>query len=514
MTELNDISPEENEMINLIQKIEHPQLPAEIFSKQRNAVSNQARAIKPRFPWTWRMAPAALGMVAVLTVLFLLFSPASSSHAATLTNVSGVVEIAPTSESQDWQIVQEGQELKVGMHLRTRMESTVLIQYRDGSQTIVQPESDLTLTQIAATRGSGLQVTLEQNAGSTLHNIIPFQPEQGSFIVITPAGQAVVHGTIFSVELNEQQARFAVERGKIQVSNPQGNVLLSAGQATISDPQTEPETPAYEFNLQGAITEITDTTWSVNGVTFNLGTVDLQGISYLVGDRVFVRGRILDDGAWSADKISLARSVKDKAHFTGLVQQIGENAWVVNNLTFSVNEETLIADQIAVGSPVEVSFIVQADGTWLATEITTDIQDEEENEDGLLPPGQDPNRIPPGQLKKTGTPQPTLQTTPEDDENEDENDGDEKGVCTHDKQQPDALKLAERYGVTYEEIMEWFCQGFGFGEIDLAYELSAASGQSVDAVFAMRADGTGWGQIKQQLTPKATKTPKAPKTKK
>ena len=63
------------------------------------------------------------------------------------------------------------------------------------------------------------------------------------------------------------------------------------------------------------------------------------------------------------------------------------------------------------------------------------------------------------------------------------------------------MTLAQRYGVPYEEIMFWFCQHYGFGEIDLAYSLSRASGKTVEEVFAIRASGMGWGEIKKQLNP-------------
>jgi len=64
--------------------------------------------------------------------------------------------------------------------------------------------------------------------------------------------------------------------------------------------------------------------------------------------------------------------------------------------------------------------------------------------------------------------------------------------------------------VTYDEIMGWFCQGFGFGEIDLAYSLSQQPGVTATPaeIFAMKSSGMGWGQIKQELTPKPTKPPK------
>ena len=60
--------------------------------------------------------------------------------------------------------------------------------------------------------------------------------------------------------------------------------------------------------------------------------------------------------------------------------------------------------------------------------------------------------------------------------------------------------------------MGWFCQGFGFGEIDLAYSLSAQTGTPVDQIFAMKSSGMGWGNIKKQLTgdKKENKKPKKP----
>jgi hypothetical protein len=71
--------------------------------------------------------------------------------------------------------------------------------------------------------------------------------------------------------------------------------------------------------------------------------------------------------------------------------------------------------------------------------------------------------------------------------------------CTGAQPHPTGQTLAERYGVSYDVIMGWFCQGYGFGEIDLVYSLSQESGIPVEQIFAMRESGMGWGTIKQQL---------------
>ena len=71
--------------------------------------------------------------------------------------------------------------------------------------------------------------------------------------------------------------------------------------------------------------------------------------------------------------------------------------------------------------------------------------------------------------------------------------------CTGADPHPQGTELANRYGVAYEEIMEWFCSGFGFGEIERAYDLSLETGTPVNEIFALRQSGLGWGQIREQL---------------
>jgi hypothetical protein len=124
-----------------------------------------------------------------------------------------------------------------------------------------------------------------------------------------------------------------------------------------------------------------------------------------------------------------------------------------------------------------------------------------------------------GQIKNdlrnvTVTPSPEVTTTEEPETTEEvptvsETPEPEKETgCTGADPHPTGQKLAQRYGVSYEEIMGWFCQGFGFGEIDLAYSLSGKTGKPVSEIFAMKSSGMGWGEIKKELDPKPEKTKK------
>jgi hypothetical protein len=65
---------------------------------------------------------------------------------------------------------------------------------------------------------------------------------------------------------------------------------------------------------------------------------------------------------------------------------------------------------------------------------------------------------------------------------------------------PFGERLASSYeGVDYEDLQEWFCDGFGWGQIMLALETSEVTGDDFDALLERRGEGEGWGEIWQDL---------------
>lgn len=74
--------------------------------------------------------------------------------------------------------------------------------------------------------------------------------------------------------------------------------------------------------------------------------------------------------------------------------------------------------------------------------------------------------------------------------------------CSDGKQEkphPFAARMAERYGVDEEWVMEYFCAGHGMGAIMLALKTSELDGVDIDpdTLLAERENGNGWGQIWQ-----------------
>jgi uncharacterized protein (DUF433 family) len=75
------------------------------------------------------------------------------------------------------------------------------------------------------------------------------------------------------------------------------------------------------------------------------------------------------------------------------------------------------------------------------------------------------------------------------------------GYCdgTATEPHPILTKLAEQFGVTYDELLGWYCQGFGSGQIALAYMISQKTGVPVADIFAMRESGMSWEEILVEL---------------
>ena len=249
------------------------------------------------------------------------------------------------------------------------------------------------------------------------------------------------------------------------MENADQQVNLAAGQATVSRTDAAPDAPSYRFSLSDRLAAVEGEVWTVGQVSFRVTAETVVAGDPQVGDLILAQGRMLTADDWVADHIALAEETAAEFQFTGVVQAMDAEAWEINGVTVLVNEVTEVDGDLALGDTALVIYTVLEGGRWLAL----NIEKLESAEEGEVP----------------GTP---------------------SADCTGSDPQPTAQKLAQQYGVTYEEIMGWFCQGYGFGEIGLAYGLSQESGWAVADIFALRQQNLGWGEIKRRVrqTPTAT----------
>ncbi len=490
----------------------HPALDPLKAQAQRKRVIAAAGsgARSRRISWKWIGALTSLGLAgaAVFAFLLLAFGTPPGARTATLADIQGVVEVASSPEAQDWTVASEGQSLRQGQVVRTRPDSRAALVYFEGSRTLIEPDTALLIEQLGGHWRKTLMLQLRQLYGETSHQVVRLRGGSAFYRVLTPAGIAEVHGTAFAVDvIPDDGVYYAVDRGRVAVSEGDTTVFLTAGQATLVEPQSTPDEPAYAFFIQGMIQAIEDNTWVIAGVPIRVDDTLADG--FQVGDWVLARGRILPDGAYLADRLTYAKNNKVKLRFTGVIESISNNVWIIGGKTITVNEQTEFSGDLSVGDVVSVNFAVQKDGSWLAKEIEA-LEQEEESEEPTPSPvvaqSLTPETSPTGTVKPI-TATPEVSVTPEP-----TFEGERAGCGGGEWQHPEGLRLATRWGVSYNEIMSWFCQGYGFGEIDLAYEMAQQSGRPVAEIFAMRASGMGWGNIKKTVEPKLhpQPTPKMP----
>lgn len=226
---------------------------------------------------------------------------------------------------------------------------------------------------------------------------------------------------------------------------------------------------------------------------FQPGSAEMYGCA---GDSFSTEGTLVNTGAAAVSNVRLEALVIDGAGY-------------VDSATVSPER----IDSIGAGGSAGFSVSVDMNGNWatavdqtvtvrvLLSHTTNGPVQENAQFDFTIHSGCEPSAT------ATGTPVVTL--TPEVTPSA------PASVCTGADPQPTGMRLAAEFGVPYEEIMGWFCQNFGFGEIKSAYEMSRASGVPVEDIFTMRRSGMGWGNIKKLVNdvtnPVLTGTPEPPK---
>ena len=481
-------------LASALQTMPHPQpqMQNSLASLQSAAARKTIRPAHQRrsVEWAWpRLAYLSGGVGVALVLLFALVSLSAlgvwmagprAAHVATLMDVRGVVGVGPGDSTDGWDMVSDGSQIGEGQRVRTGSQGSVTLVFFDGTRTTLAANTDLTLTKVDGRWGNVLQVELSQQAGDTNHSVVPFQGKKSAYLVHTPSGTVSVHGTIFSISVNEMgQARFAVDTGQVMVTGQDSEVILEAGQATTAQPGQALESPAYQFKLEGILTDDEGDTWEVNGVEFQVtGETQYEG-NPEYGSYVEVKGQIGESGVFVADKVEVTSGGDVEMSITGVVESMGENEWVISGKIVIIKAFTEIDPGIETGHTVKVTFIVAEEGQWQALSIKS-LEVE-----------------PPVEPAPEETLEPDSEAAPETIDDALETD------CTGADPQPKGQALAGKYGVTYDEIMGWFCQGFGFGEIDLAYSLlsqeslKTAQTIDVDGLFDKRKSGLGWGQIKK-----------------
>ncbi len=293
----------------------------------------------------------------------------SAAKAATLMDVNGYVEVQDLSGG--WNVAAEGQKLRAGESIRTSSASGATLLFYEGSRTTLGSNTDVVIKTVGGAWGSGLQVDLVQVTGKTSHSVVPLRGKNSAYKVDAPGGTASVHGTRFSVAVGSSgQSLFAVNTGKVEVTNPKSRVFVTSGQATKVDPGQVAESPAYQFTLDGTFSSSNGNIWTVASTPFLVTGASLSG-SPVVGDDVHIEGRILQTGEWVADTVQRMDISEPSASFSGPVEAMPDGGpWQVGGVSLTVDDQTQIDPAVKLGDAVQVMYRV-INGQWKALSITS-----------------------------------------------------------------------------------------------------------------------------------------------
>ena len=484
------------------------------FQKVRISLNTQKSTKNQKWQWAILSMVVALLFIVTITAGAFIFWTAQPVTAASLDNIQGVVAVK--TANGDWTIGENNTRVKEGSTLRSYADSTAEISLPDGSVIAMDPDTQISIDKLSWKRNGTLELLVSTMSGGITNTVTPLKGSISYYHVRTPGGLVSVHGTEFQVyALDNEQSIVSVLHGNVLVENPSGLVDLTTGQMTLTNIAGSPQEPLYSFNYTGSIVSTQEGGLSLDGTNIVV-TDDTKAVNLPeVDSTVHVIGHFDAEGNQVADLIVPGNAKHSNKVFTGTVTAINDSVWTVGSSQVTVLPDTKVNGKPEVDLVVRIWFHINEDGTWNADKIVNaknekdiiiaDTEEETEDETLTPSPAEDSTAtVSDGTLEPTlpvGTPTPEGRTT---------------GICGSEFEQPHAVTLAERYGTTYDVIMGWFCKNNGFGEIDLAYQLSDEFGKSVDEIFEMRESGMGWGSIRQELEgrEKPTKEPKVERTKK
>jgi hypothetical protein len=145
-----------------------------------------------------------------------------------------------------------------------------------------------------------------------------------------------------------EAALLRFEDGAVKIQGGNAEWLPVAGEST--------------FELVGELQSIDP--WMVTGNTFAIRDTTQIAEGLEVGDRVRVRGIILEDNTWLANSIEAAAEQISEPTIVLVGKVDSIDPWVVHGITLNVTGDTVITGDITVDRIVVVEILLLEDGTW------------------------------------------------------------------------------------------------------------------------------------------------------
>ncbi len=164
------------------------------------------------------------------------------SVSAKIVSLKGQVEAVDANGAK--RALESGAAVAEGETIRTGDNSTLILQFVDGSQAFVLANSKMTLTQLRAYTTTGIVDTrMKLDAGRIETAVKPLQTSAARYEVQTPATQIGVRGTNFRIAADPAFGRTEVLEGKVVTEASSQKVDLPAGFGSKTETGKPPAPP-------------------------------------------------------------------------------------------------------------------------------------------------------------------------------------------------------------------------------------------------------------------------------
>jgi len=135
--------------------------------------------------------------------------------------------------------------LQVGQRIRTGENSSITIEFADGSRILVLPNSEIMIENTTQNPDTGVATLSVQVLKGQIENKVAPQKPGGRYRITTPAAVAAVRGTEFRVSADNggDVMRSEVLQGKVEVTGSSVSRNVSAGFATLAKTGEPPSIP-------------------------------------------------------------------------------------------------------------------------------------------------------------------------------------------------------------------------------------------------------------------------------
>lgn len=201
--------------------------------RPNDTLSNLARQyLQPTFTWQELARYNRLSRDSVIQVGTQLRMPLRwltvKQAQAKLTAISGDVQIQEPNGT--WRQAQTNEAMQVGHQIKVGINSSARLQFADGSELVMQPQSSVLMDTLSTYAGGYMVDTqLRLQAGRVEVHANPQGREGQKFEVITPAAVASVRGTQFVVDAQGGRTVQQTNEGQVALQAGQSSVVVQAG---------------------------------------------------------------------------------------------------------------------------------------------------------------------------------------------------------------------------------------------------------------------------------------------